>query len=236
MAKKENEHTKYYNTRNQQVPSVTTIIKLLNKPELVNWANWMGFKKTKVDDILDFSSEIGTMTHDFIERFIRNGKINLNKIKTYYEYRDTPDIAIHCFDLFLEWLDDMKPRVSKFTGKRTGGEIKFLYSELQLSCDRYGGTIDCICTIDDTLYIIDFKTSSSIYPTMFLQLSAYVQLFMHNYPEYQIEKVAILRLDKKKKKYQFQEMDYADTLIYYEAFEGLLSVFRTWYLLGHVKF
>lgn len=235
MAKKEKEHTKYYNARGVQVPSVTTVIKLLNKPELVGWANWMGFKKIKVDDILDHSSEIGTMTHALIERYIKKKMVNLNDVGDDYKYIETPDVARHCFKLFKRWLKDMKPQTNKFTGKKTGGKINFVFSEIQLSCDDYGGTIDCVCWIDGTLYMIDFKTSSGIYSTMFIQLAAYVQLLKRNYPEYEVEKVAILRLDKKKDKYQFKEMDYEDTLLYYKVFEGLLDVYRSMYLIGEIK-
>ena len=45
MAKQQDEHRKYFNKDGKEVPSCTTIIKMLNKPELVKWANYMGFKK-----------------------------------------------------------------------------------------------------------------------------------------------------------------------------------------------
>ena len=44
MGKFGNTHEEYINRDGVEVPSVTTILKLLNKPTLQKWANYLGFK------------------------------------------------------------------------------------------------------------------------------------------------------------------------------------------------
>ena len=42
---KYSDHSTYINNNDIEVPSVTTILKVLNKPHIVNWANSLGWKK-----------------------------------------------------------------------------------------------------------------------------------------------------------------------------------------------
>ena len=46
-------HAQYINEKCIEVPSVTTILKLLNKPSLCKWANYLGFKRENVDKVLE---------------------------------------------------------------------------------------------------------------------------------------------------------------------------------------
>lgn len=212
MAKKEKEHTKYYNDRGHEVPSVTTILKLINKPELVNWANWLGFKKWKVDTVLEQSSEIGTNVHNLIEKFIKNKYIELDKPGE-TKYEGSAELVEHCFNLFYKWHKDHK--------------IKYILSEAQLVCNTYGGTVDCVCEVDGTLFIVDFKTSSKVYSSMFMQLAGYLHLVKMNYPDLKIEKVAILHIGRKNKKYKFVEISKEDLYPYYQAFMDTHDLYFT---------
>lgn len=210
MAKKEKEHTKYYNSRGTEVPSVTTVLKLINKPELVNWANWLGFKKWKVDTVLEQSSEIGTNVHNLIEKFIKNRYVDLDKPGE-TKYNGSAELVEHCFKLFYKW--------------HKNHEIKYILSEAQLVCDVYGGTVDCVCEVDGTLFIVDFKTSSKVYSSMFMQLAAYLHLVSTNYPDLKIERVAILHIGRKNNKYKFVEMDKDELYTYYHAFMDTLDLY-----------
>ena len=49
---KQDEHVKYYNGNGVEVPSCTNVVKLLNKPELIGWANYMGFKRINTSKFL----------------------------------------------------------------------------------------------------------------------------------------------------------------------------------------
>jgi len=81
----------------------------------------------------------------------------------------------------------------------------------------YAGTVDYLCLIDDTPYLIDFKTSQSLYTEHELQVSAYKEaIVLPNIPVphwgkfYREEiKLAILQLGYKRNKmgYKFTEVE-----------------------------
>ena len=63
-------HRKYYNSNGIEVPSVTEIVKMLHKPELDSWANWMGLvRRINVNDYLVQKAEYGSYCHDLFENF-----------------------------------------------------------------------------------------------------------------------------------------------------------------------
>lgn len=212
MDKKE-EHLKYYNNLGIEVPSVTTVLKILNKPELINWANYMGFKKKKVKDILEETSYIGTIVHNLISQSTKSIFVNIK------HYQDNKDI-MNCYSAFKKWKKDYN--------------ITPIYSEMPLSCMEYGGTIDCIARINgtDSLILIDYKTSSGIYPTMFLQLAAYLKLLYEN--GYVVKFAGIVQLDKKTGKYKFEYQPIQNLTEYIELFDKLVEVYKSWtYLLKY---
>ena len=55
---KYSDHSTYINKKEVEVPSVTTIIKLLNKPFIAKWANSLGWKRQSYDKVLEEQKEI----------------------------------------------------------------------------------------------------------------------------------------------------------------------------------
>ena len=64
---------------------------------------------------------------------------------------------------FKNWHDETKP--------------KFMLRETTVISEKYNfaGTVDCVAKIGDTLYVVDFKTSQYVWPSMEAQISAYKQ-------------------------------------------------------------
>ena len=58
----ENTHVKYYNSKGEEVPSVTTVLKIFGK-NLTGWANWLGFKRINVKEFVDNKAKFGTYVH-----------------------------------------------------------------------------------------------------------------------------------------------------------------------------
>jgi hypothetical protein len=212
MSKKD-DHQKYYNQLGLEVPSVTTVLKILNKPELIGWANYMGFKKKKVKDILEETSYIGTCVHELISKSSHSIFVNIKP------YKDNKEI-MNCYYAFKKWKNDY--------------DIEPLNTEMSLSCIDYGGTIDCIAEMHkmNAMILIDYKTSSNIYASMFLQLAGYIRLLQEH--EYKIKFTGIVRLDKKIGKYDFvyQPIDYLSE--YIDLFNKLVDIYKQWtYLLKY---
>lgn len=196
------EHQGYY-CNGKEIPSVTTVLKLLNKPELVDWANWMGKIGKDTKQFTEDAALVGTYVHWIIERSCKkkmipfsiikqDERINLNKERK----------IIKCVNSFKKWKNDYKP--------------KFKYNELRVQNEKTGGTIDCICKINDDYYIIDFKTSKKPYASYFIQLAAYNYLLKETGFKHKISKVAVLNLSKSKVQYTFTIADIQIIEKYYE--------------------
>lgn len=208
------EHKDYLTTDGKKLPSVTTILKVMNKPELVEWANMMGYKRQSVRKILDESAIIGTLVHYMIEQKCKKKPVPLYLNKLAPE----PDVVLHCFKLFKNWYKDY-------------GKPKFLYNELRLQNNEIGGCIDSICKIGDDYILLDFKTSKKIYPSMFLQIAGYYILLKDVRPDIanKLTKVAVLTLPKKNKKYNYILMDIEHLINYYvPAFNSLKDFYFLW--------
>lgn len=193
LYKSESTHTKYVNKYGDVVPSCTTILKIINKKELLYWANSLGWKRKKINDELEKASTIGILTHSYIENIIKNEKVDLSKLD--FQSKEVEKGVINSLQSFVKWWKNNKHR------------IKIIDIEKQFTSDYYGGTIDLICELDGELTIIDFKTSKSFYFSMFLQLAGYTKLY-EDITKNRIENVAILRLDKtNSNEAEFMEID-----------------------------
>jgi hypothetical protein len=177
------EHTNYINQYGEYVPSVTTILKVINKEALLSWANSLGWKRKSVKKELTYASNIGTYVHDTIEKIILNESYDASSI---YELETENEriSALNALKSFKLWYskhkDDLEP----------------LYIEKELVCDQFGGTADFIGLYKGKLIILDFKTSGNFYYTMFLQMAAYAYMYEKMTGE-EIKDLIVLRLDKK---------------------------------------
>lgn len=208
---KKNEHQKYFNSSGIEVPSVTTVLKILNTPQLIPWANYMGFKRKKIKDILDEASYIGTSVHDLIAKILKYKFVNFKK------YKDDKAI-MNCFHAFNNWKKENQIIPQKI--------------ELSLSCEDYGGTLDCLCILNSKSTLLDYKTSSAIHPSMFLQLGGYLRLLAEH--KYKVDMAGIVQLSKKTGEYSFicQPVEYLQE--YVELFNKLVDVYKKWtYLLKY---
>ena len=68
------------------------------------------------------------------------------------------------FERYVDFTNEFKPNVELM--------------ELHMASEKlgYAGTLDRVITIDGKTYLVDIKTSNSIYPSYWLQLAAYREL------------------------------------------------------------
>lgn len=185
-------HAQYRNNSNIEVPSVTTILKILNKPSISKWANYLGFKREKIDDVLKFSADKGTEVHYMLNAFL------FQKKYIFVENNGmSKDYMIQVLDNFIEWSKNHT--------------IKPIFGEKPVTCDLFGGTVDLYCELDGIPTILDFKTSKNFYSSMFLQLSAYT--YMLEMLDYEVEQVCILLINEKLCKHKILKRDELDKYI-----------------------
>ncbi len=196
-----------YGKNGVSYPSVTTILGMLDKPALIDWAARMVVENLKeneevliqaaksgdkyaVVDLLDKSKDAykrardkaagtGTMVHKAIENYTIMG------IEPDFDKTEESQMVKSGFEAYLEWADR--------------NHVKFLKNEIEL-CDEiigYAGTADGVCEINGSLYLIDFKTSKGIYDEHKYQISAYKQAWQRA-PENAGKDInlGILKLDK----------------------------------------
>ena len=206
---KYSEHSTYINKKEVEVPSVTTIIKLLNKPFIAKWANSLGWKRQSYDKVLEESANKGTFVHETLHEYLfKEGKK---------------------FDLSNpEVLNFLYENLNTFKEFEKDYDIKPIWGEKSFSLDKFGGTVDLYCELDKKYTILDFKTSKRFYSSHFIQLGAYIQLLEAN--DYKVEQVAILRI--REGDYDIKIINREDMNDYIELFNRLVEVFYLVYELN----
>jgi CRISPR/Cas system-associated exonuclease Cas4 (RecB family) len=199
-------HTEYFNKIGLEIPSATTILKILNKPSLIKWANYMGFKHQSVDDILETTSIIGSTVHMLVYSYL------LEKQFILIESRHcTKNLLKMYFNSFLNWKKE--------------NNIIPEFMEKKMSSTKFGGTIDFYGIINGKKTILDFKTSKKIHSSMFLQLAAYCIMLEEN--NYEVEQVGILTINENKTTEKFITRE--ELQKYIDTFKVLVDLFHLWF-------
>lgn len=154
----------YRNAAGKRLPSVTTILNVIAKPALVNYANELGLRGIKYGEQLDELAQIGTALHDMAQSCLTGSLPQTHNLS-----REQLDSAVVCFGKFLDW--------------RETRDFEVVHAEHSMVSEvhQIGGTCDAI-VIDTSgdMEILDFKTGKGIYPDYLYQLAAYHQLALEN--------------------------------------------------------
>lgn len=177
LGSKTKAHIRYKTSAGESVPGVTTITGQINKPFLVGWANRLGLDGIDSTKYTDEARDIGNAAHYLIESKLRGEEPNvddftMNQIKR-------ASYGVKAFD---DWAKEhtVEPQLL---------EAAFVSDEL-----RYGGQIDFYGLLDGVPTLLDFKTSSDLYPEHGWQVSGYWKLLrLHGHP---VKAVRILRIGR----------------------------------------
>ena len=204
------------NYKGVEYPSVTQILGQLNKPALIPWASRCAVDFIRenldklealmvdadahaVEDLLDEAQKAHTQKKDDAAD---SGKLAHKAIEAHiagaepFVVLSDNDEAHRAYTAFLKWLDD--------------NTVEFLESEVLVCSTLYGyaGRFDLIAMVNGKRVLIDFKTSTGIYPEMMIQLCAYRQAYNEMLHEGQetIENMALLHLDKITGEYTYKQV------------------------------
>lgn len=163
MAQKTKIHTIYKLASGDRVPSVTTILGILNKPALLDWAWKCGCDGLDYKAVRDDAAGVGTLAHYLILCHLKGEKPDTSE----YSAQDI-DRAENCLIKFWDW--------------QKGHNIEPIMVETPLISEEYGfgGTIDFFGRVDGANTLIDFKTGKAIYPEFAYQVAAYCQLLIEH--------------------------------------------------------
>lgn len=172
----------HYIYDNRAVPSVTTILsKCIHEDYLMNWANYLGFKRIKYKDRLQEAADMGTDGHNAIENYLRN-KVESENI---------------CLQSFLLWWNMINE----------SNTVEVVDMEHSMVLPYCGGTYDILLKINDRLFLVDLKTSNKLSYKYFIQLAAYRHM-LYKLENINIDGCVILQLDKYTPYFVEQALDF----------------------------
>jgi hypothetical protein len=177
MTEKVKAHKIYKNKDGKVVPNVTSILKVLNKPALVKWANNLGLKGIDSNKYRDEKARIGTLAHLMITSELTGVVPDISDFSAY-----EMDTAENCVLSFYEWL------------KHHDLQVYFCEKSFVSEQYQYGGTLDIYGELDGQFGIVDLKTSKALYGDNLYQLAAYRNLAVEN--QYPVDFCKVLRIGR----------------------------------------
>lgn len=234
-----------YTLDDKPVTGVTTILKVINKPALLQWSASEAVKyiETEVANIASKNDDL-----EYMKELAREWANILLKAKT--AYRRKADKAADTGSLAHAWVEkyinakikgEKEPEREEALALMTDNfvkwveenKVKFLSSEQRVFSKKswYAGTYDFDCEIDGKIYLGDLKTSSGIYSEMFFQTAAYQNAIqeMNEPNEVPIQGNIIVNCRKDGKFDCQMTEEYEQNL---KAFMGALAIYRRWGELG----
>lgn len=173
------EKTHTYKLGKDRVPSVTTVLGILSKPGL----DWWGYNQG-INGVIEVlrNYDIDTEHEDVlknIKQAIRTLQLTPNHVLNNAAKRGT---TVHkAFETFADsgnwpevekdyqgYVKSIQAFIEKYEPEIIAVEQKVYSPSLKVA-----GTFDALMNIDNTLCLVDFKTSKAIYPTHQIQVSAY---------------------------------------------------------------
>jgi hypothetical protein len=174
--------SRYYRRNGEYYPSITHVLSCYPKGK--HFEEWLKNMGRSADYIVRKAGEDGTKVHEMIEEYLEGKEMNFLNPSGYPQY--DPNIW-QMFLRFVDFWEIYKPEL-------IDQEIHLYSDELKVA-----GTTDLVCRIDNSLWIIDHKTSNHIQTTYELQAAVYA----HCYEEcfgVKPDKTGILWLKSSKRK------------------------------------
>lgn len=249
----ENEHWYRHEETGIVVPSVTTVLNLLDKPWLAKWkvheavryivSEYSGILQSAhlesiLEDSLKVSEKkvsnaqvIGTSVHNAIEAYIGDWILHDKRPESVIQYFDKKFVVDNTTHLRY---DTTQAQIIAAISSAQALFDRFpeaipLASEIRVGDIKYGyaGTIDFVVMINGKIEIWDWKTSNQISetdPGYPMQISAYRRA-LANATGLKISKSRIIQLSKHEDRYAIYEVDTFTKSI--RAFYALLKYYET---------
>lgn len=181
------------------VPSVTWITNYVYKGiGYYQWLAKLGWDEAEATK--NEAGDKGSKIHAAIEQLINGVTVKMedkfySKLTSQEEELNVEEYGALCS--FKAWCDETNP--------------EFIMKETVVTSDKYdfAGTVDCLAKIDGQLYILDWKSSQYVWPSMEAQLSAYKQALLEMGEKVEDVKLAVLQVGYKKNKrgWKFTEVE-----------------------------
>lgn len=204
MARKQRQ--RYFLNDGTEVPGVTTILEVINKPALVRWANQEGLKGIDTSRSVGDLALVGTLAHSLIQEHLTGAAAPTEDYTPSQQ-----DRAENAVLSYYEWEKHRKLETEK-------AEVPMVSEALM-----YGGTPDWFGKIDGRWVLLDFKTSKAIYDDHIFQLAAYWNLLVEQ--DFQVDEARILRVGREQNEGFEERTVSAESLpMYFSVFKAALTL------------
>jgi hypothetical protein len=203
-------HQKYFTRDGREVVGASTPARLGHDIKgLLNWYLSCGRKMVNPFHILARAGVVGSISHHIIRCYIEDWKADLSE----FSQSEIAEAEIPANKFWAWWQEqDFVP----------------VGTEVQLVSEKYGygGTIDVLARdAGGRLILVDWKSSSGIWPDHLCQLSAYEQLVHENRQE-QVFKRVIVRGGKDDDEGDFEQRWLGPMDSYFNVFKAQLALYN----------
>lgn len=145
------------------VPSVSWVCSFYHKgDELTRWVAKHGYEQA--NEIKEAAGEAGDKVHQGVNRLANGGTVAMEDLFTNPNSGEREELSADEYwrlMTFMEWWRKYNPELIR-------AEYTVWHEK-----HRYAGTVDLLVRIGDQAWLVDVKTSSQIWPSMEMQVSAY---------------------------------------------------------------
>ena len=199
-------HQKYFLKCGTEVDGTTRALKYIPKEALMGWAYKLGKQGKDMRLESGNAAKIGTIAHFLCQCDLMGWEPDLSECDGILVRS-----AQTAFKAYREWWAQ--------AGLRPIAVEKQLVSH----CYRFGGTIDLIAVDKhEELTLVDFKTSSGLWPEYSYQVAAYAELWQENYRRLPIQHLLLVRIDKETGEYETKQI--SEWKRYWEVYVALLRL------------
>ncbi len=171
-------HIRYRLADETIVPSVTTIVGMRAKPQLIRWANQLGLDGIDSMKYVDDAGQTGTLAHQLIIDSLQQKETYLR------DYSENQiNLSESCFSRYEDW------------ARQHTVEPILTETPLVSEKHRFGGTLDLYSLIDEAKVLIDIKTGTHVWDDNRVQVSALHQLLQES--GHPVDEVRILHIPRR---------------------------------------
>lgn len=152
--------------KGEKLFSISEVLKIMNKPALIYWANKLGLAGTALKDYYATKSSAGNLAHELIQSCFTGQKV---VTQNYTEEEIT--LANVSLAKFKSWAGDINPETVKVIG-----------CEMTVTDDDegYGGRVDLFYSKGEINTLFEIKTSTDVYMDQKVQAVAQAALLIKN--------------------------------------------------------
>lgn len=222
ITKKTENNNRYYLIDSIWLPSVTSIIKIINEDSINKWKSNIGIDNANF--ISKQAADRGTLIHSMCEQYLLKNSSFFSPLSNVINNNDSNNNDSNNNESIINYFNNsFIPCLNRITN------IRALESVLFSKTFNFAGTVDCIAEFDNQLSIIDFKTSSKFkpkkyIPSYFIQTAAYA-LAYHEMTNILIENLVIIIGFNDSNTFQIYTENINNLAFYKPSFN---STFKSW--------